>query len=61
MVQYQRQSTIVHERPVFYSLGAGFFFIGIFVCTFTITPEKTQVNIKNVPILTKLSQSDTVW
>lgn len=56
MVQYQRQSTIVHERPVFYSLGAGFFFIGIFVCTFTITPEKTQVNIKNVPILTKLSQ-----
>ena len=58
MVQYQRQSTIVHERPVFYSLGAGFFFIGIFVCTFTITPEKTQVNIKNVPILTKLSQHD---
>ena len=55
MVQYQRQSTIVHERPVFYSLGAGFFFIGIFVCTFTITPEKTQVNIKNVPMIYKYS------
>ena len=55
MVQYQRQSTIVHERPVFYSLGAGFFFIGIFVCTFTITPEKTQVNIKIVPMIYKYS------
>ena len=62
MVQYQRQSTIVHQRPVFYSLGAGFFYIGIFVCTFTITPEKTQVNIKkcpnndkNVPMIYKYS------
>ena len=45
MVQYQRQSTIVHERPVFYSLGAGFFFIGIFVCTFTITQKKNVINL----------------
>ena len=61
MVQYFWVSTYVHRRPVFYSLDAGFFFIGIFVSILNITAIRIKVKIKSVPILTKMSRSVKVF
>ena len=61
MVQCFWVSTYVRRRPVFYSLDAGFFFIGIFVSILNITAIRIKVKIKFVPILTKMSHSVKVF
>lgn len=61
MVQCFWESTYVRRRPVFYSLDAGFFFIGIFCSYINISLSKINVNKIFVPILTKASQSVRVY
>lgn len=62
MVQCFWESTYVHRRPVFYSLEAGFFFIGNFCFSIlTITLSRIKVKKIFVPILTKLSQGVKVY
>lgn len=54
MVQYQRQSTIVHERPVFYSLGAGFFFYWNFCLYIYYNTRKNTSQYKKCPNIDKI-------
>lgn len=61
MVQCFWVNTYVRRRPVFYSLDAGFFFIGIFVPILNITAIRIKANAKSVPILTKMSRDVKVF